>query len=176
MHIIVSILSIPFKYSFSHAAANRKNSSSVLVEIKRGRYVGFGEGCPRKYVTGETIHGAISWIEHISNSLTGITTITNLRDWVLFNESEIDQNPSAWCAVETAFLDLIGKESDQTVNELVEIKSNRANQKVTAVISDGSINFVDSLINKCLDFGFTDFKIKLSSNIDKDLEKNLREF
>ena len=164
-------MSIPLRYSFSHASADRKRSSSVLVEIKRGRYVGFGEGCPREYVTGETIQGATRWIKRISNSLTGITTIASLRDWVLSNESEIDQNPSAWCAVETALIDLIGKESGKTVNNLVNIHTNITKQKVTAVISDGNIAFIDSLINKCLDFGFTVFKIKLSNNLDKDLEK-----
>lgn len=55
MKIEVSVLSIPFKYNFSHASANRKKSSSVLVEIQRDRYLGVGEGCPREYVTGETI-------------------------------------------------------------------------------------------------------------------------
>lgn len=171
MKLAVSVLSIPFKYNFSHASANRKKSSSVLVEIQRDRYLGVGEGCPREYVTGETIHGAIRWVKSIRNSLIGITTIASLKDWVLSNESKINKNPSAWCAVETALIDLIGKESGKTVNNLLSIPATTINQKVTAVISDGNIDFVDSLINKCLVFGFTDFKIKLSGNIEKDLEK-----
>jgi L-alanine-DL-glutamate epimerase-like enolase superfamily enzyme len=171
MKITVSVLSIPFKYNFLHASANRNKSSAVFVEMKRGGHVGVGEGCPREYVTGETIQGAINWIKSIRNSLIGITTIATLKDWVMSNESEIDKNPSAWCAVETALIDLLGKETGKTVNDLLKLPAKITNQKVTAVISDGNINFVDSFIDRCLDFGFTDFKIKLSGNIEKDIEK-----
>jgi L-alanine-DL-glutamate epimerase-like enolase superfamily enzyme len=173
MNVTVSVLSIPFKYSFSHASADRNRSSSVFVEIKRGRYVGIGEGCPRGYVTGETIEGAIQWIKSIRNSLKNITTITGLKGWELSNESRINKNPSAWCAVETALIDLIGKESGKTVNDLLDIPATTTNQNITAVISDGNIGFVDALLQKCLDFGFTDFKIKFSGNIQKDLEKTV---
>lgn|GEM_PF-2217203 len=73
--------------------------------------------------------------------------------------------------VETALIDLIGKECGNTVNELFKIPATLSNQKITAVVSDGNINFVESLLVKCIRFGFTDFKIKFTGNIDIDLEK-----
>jgi len=100
-----------------------------------------------------------------------MTTIADLKSWVISNESKINKNPSAWCAVETAIIDLIGKESGKTVNDLLKIPATTTNQNISAVISDGNIGFVDALLQKCLDFGFTDFKIKFSGNIEKDLEK-----
>jgi L-Ala-D/L-Glu epimerase / N-acetyl-D-glutamate racemase len=171
MKLNVYALSIPFKFNFSHASANRNRSSSVFVEIKRGGCVGFGEGCPREYVTGETIDGAIEWIKDIRSSLKEIATIEALKGWVLSNDSMINQNPSAWCAVETAFIDLIGKESGKTVEGLLQIDRNRAAQKITAVISDGNIKFIEKLLKKCVAFGFTDFKIKLSGNLEGDFKK-----
>jgi len=158
-------------YSFSHASASRKKTSSVLVKIQRGRHVGFGEGCPRKYVTGETVEGAVEWIRRIRKSISSIATIDALKEWVLSNESIIFKNPSAWCAVETALIDLIGKERGRTVNELFETPATLSTQKVTAVISDGTIEFVESLMVKCLKFGFTDFKIKLTGMVEKDCVK-----
>jgi len=122
-------------------------------------------------VTGETVKGAIEWIRRIRKSISSIATIDALKDWVLSNESFINKNPSAWCAVESALIDLIGKERGRTVNELFEIPATLSNQKITAVISDGTINFVESLLVKCLKFGFTDFKIKLTGIIAKDCAK-----
>jgi len=171
MDITVYALSIPFKFKFSHARKTRKKSSSVLVEIKRGPYVGFGEGCPRKYVTGETIDGAIKWIKRIANTIKDIEDISTLKHWVLANELRIDKNPSAWCAVETAIIDLIGKESGKTFNEILNIKKCISNQKVTAVISEGNLEFVNSMLDRYLDFGFTDFKIKFSGDLGKDSVK-----
>jgi L-alanine-DL-glutamate epimerase-like enolase superfamily enzyme len=171
MILIVSVLAIPFRFTFSHASADRKKSSSVFVEIHRGAHVGYGEGCPREYVTGETIESAVGWIDSIRNSLAGITTIAALRDWVSANDSVINRHPSAWCAVETAFIDLIGKESGRTVEQLLNLTTRPSNSKVSAVIGDGSLKFVESMLDICLEFGFTDFKIKLSGILDRDLEK-----
>ncbi|WP_419903236.1 hypothetical protein [Kiloniella sp.] len=53
--ITIEEIEIPFKQSFSHASATRKVTEAVLVKAhsKQG-HTGYGEGCPRKYVTGET--------------------------------------------------------------------------------------------------------------------------
>ena len=49
-------LSLPFVQTFSHAAASRSTSSSLWLQLtdEEGRS-GFGEGCPRSYVTGESM-------------------------------------------------------------------------------------------------------------------------
>ena len=49
-------LHLPFVGAFSHAAAERSRSSSIVVRLQTDDgTVGFGEGCPREYVTGETM-------------------------------------------------------------------------------------------------------------------------
>ena len=55
-HIRLYNLCLPFSFSFSHAAKDRSSARNVVVELKadRGRLWGYGEGAPRRYVTGET--------------------------------------------------------------------------------------------------------------------------
>jgi hypothetical protein len=49
-------LDIPFKLTFSHASDSRAAMQSLWVEARDGHGItGSGEGCPREYVTGETL-------------------------------------------------------------------------------------------------------------------------
>ncbi len=49
-----SELRVPLKMTFRHASAARTHGESLWVEASRGAHRGYGEGCPRSYVTGET--------------------------------------------------------------------------------------------------------------------------
>ena len=56
-------LRIPFRTTFKHAAAERAVTSTVWVEASAASgTTGFGEGCPRPYVTGETVASATAFI------------------------------------------------------------------------------------------------------------------
>lgn len=49
-------LHIPFKVPFRHASAERAETSSVwLKAVSESGITGYGESCPRPYVTGETL-------------------------------------------------------------------------------------------------------------------------
>ena len=56
-------LAIPFKVAFRHASAERFTTQSVWVEARsRDGNVGYGEGCPREYVTAESIETAQKFV------------------------------------------------------------------------------------------------------------------
>ena len=56
-------LDIPFKINFKHALANRVKTESVLVSVKSStENTGYGEGCPRPYVTNESVDTALNFI------------------------------------------------------------------------------------------------------------------
>ncbi len=48
-------LRLPFKLAFRHAGATRNATETFWVEAQNGDATGYGEGCPRSYVTGETL-------------------------------------------------------------------------------------------------------------------------
>jgi len=57
-----SELRVPLKMTFRHASAARTHGESLWVEAARGAVRGYGEGCPRSYVTGETRASCRQWI------------------------------------------------------------------------------------------------------------------
>ena len=43
------------RFAFSHASARRAETDNIIVVVRgESGLVGYGEGCPREYVTGET--------------------------------------------------------------------------------------------------------------------------
>jgi len=52
---------LPFRFSFGHALAERRDSTNVYVRLLLDDgTVGYGEGVPREYVTGETVESAVT--------------------------------------------------------------------------------------------------------------------
>ena len=57
--IDVASATLPLRFSFGHALAARKESTNVYVRLTlNDGTVGYGEGVPREYVTGETAESA----------------------------------------------------------------------------------------------------------------------
>src|SRR5258708_6170811 len=104
-------LEIPFKLSFKHASAARASTQAIWVTASgTGGLAGFGEGCPREYVTEESVKTAQAFVAaHAVAWCDGIRDVASLSAWVDAHACEIDANPAAWTAVELALLDLFGK-------------------------------------------------------------------
>jgi L-alanine-DL-glutamate epimerase-like enolase superfamily enzyme len=162
---------IPFKAKFAHHSATRESTETIVVEIKNQEgLIGYGESCPRSYVTGETIKSAQTFINQTTSLIEDIHTLPELKSLHEKLKFEIDKNPSAWCALEMAMLDLLAQEREQSVEVLLGLKSDPTTISYTAVIGISSYFsvLVKLLIYKLL--GFSDFKIKLSGNIKDDLK------
>jgi L-alanine-DL-glutamate epimerase-like enolase superfamily enzyme len=56
-------LKIPFVESFSHATKTRGFSDSIIVRLTtENDIVGYGEGVPRPYVTGEDVESSLQYM------------------------------------------------------------------------------------------------------------------
>ena len=119
--IDASVLDIPFKVAFKHASAERSAMQSLWVEVRgSGGMVGLGEGCPRAYVTGETLETSRAFVAtHRQAWSDAITGIDSLRSWVAGHRALIDANPAAWSAVEIAMLDALGREARLAIEGLL---------------------------------------------------------
>jgi len=171
-HLSAKKLEIPFKVNFKHALANRFKTESILVSAKSfSENIGYGEGCPRTYVTNESVDTALNFIRDYKNQILGISTLQDLKSFIEINKKVIDINPAAWCAVELALLDLLGKESQQSVEKLLRFPRLRSKFKYTAVIGDWEVNTTKLFFEKFLSMGFKDFKLKLSGDLNQDLSK-----
>ncbi len=166
-------LSIPFVTRFSHAAARRDTSQTLWVEIhdEHGN-CGYGEGCPREYVSGESLAGGLQFIAACTpHWQTSIADMASLRAWVAENRALIDTNPAAWCAVELAFLDLFGKRSGTTVESLLDLPPLCGEFRYTAVLGDAEPQQFERTLARYQQLGFEHYKIKLSGDARSDLPK-----
>ncbi len=122
MDVRIIPIEIPFKTAFSHSKARRKASSAVMICVNDGTYSGYGEGCPRDYVTGETLDGAIGWLRARAGGWAAeVNSLGDLRRLIIRNAHDIDANPSAFCAFELAMLDLLARRDGVTLEGLLGV-------------------------------------------------------
>jgi len=145
---------------------------SLWVEARSGKHEGYGEGCPREYVTHETLEGAQRFVEQGTRAwLSTIDGADALRAHVETHRQEIDANPAAWSAVEIALLDLFGKASGRAVEELLGLPPLSGMFRYSAVIGDASPAAFEGQLAHYLKAGFRDFKIKLAGDLSRDRAK-----
>src|SRR5262245_20191849 len=166
-------LAIPFKLAFKHASAERRATQALWVRARSASGAsGFGEGCPREYVTAESLSTAVAFVErHRKEWLAGIDSVQTLTEWVRMHESEIDSSPAAWTAVELALLDLFGKNQHSSVEGLLGLPELSGRFSYTAVIVDGSAAQFAGQLDQYRQRGFEQFKIKLARDMSENREK-----
>ncbi|MCC6413960.1 MAG: hypothetical protein IT270_20090 [Saprospiraceae bacterium] len=117
----VFFLKIPLKATFSHHLAVRNTSESLLVALADDEgNTGYGESTPRLYVTGETPEGTLAGLQMILEAFDGaeINTVADIA-WLLDGTEGLDRAPSVRCALELALLDLLGKNKQQFVFDML---------------------------------------------------------
>lgn len=172
-HMRLTSIEIPFRVAFRHASASREQTSSVWVESHSGiGAIGYGESCPRPYVTGETLKTTRAFFErHETELTTGVGGLESLEAWMRSRTAEIDRNPAAWCAIELSLLDLFAKDRGQTVEGLLALPALRGAFTYTAVLGDASLKAFHAMAGEYVGLGFRDFKVKLAGDGARDAEK-----
>jgi L-Ala-D/L-Glu epimerase len=165
-------LNIPFKLSFKHASAERSITESVIVIAESfGNNIGHGEGCPRSYVTGETTESCLAFFNKYRPSLLEFHTLNDIKTWLEKNEKEIDNNPSAWCAIEITLLDLLAKEENRSIEDLLTLDEICNNFYYSAVLGEGSHEMFKAQFEQYVQMGFKDFKVKICGDLRIDKQK-----
>ncbi|MCS6894084.1 MAG: hypothetical protein NZO16_05925 [Deltaproteobacteria bacterium] len=170
-------LHIPFKAEFSHASKKRTSTETLICAVETSNHIGFGEGCPRDYVTSEDYGTAKNFFSIIIADIPELDSFQTLKEFVKKNQHVIDKNPAAWCAIETALLDVLAKERQVSVRGLLfnpeESRQLVANQRFircTAVFGISSDKgSVKRFVDRYKQLGFVDFKIKITGKLSQDL-------
>ena len=118
-------LQIPLCMPIKHYLAERTSSENLVVKVvSDSGAVGYGEGIPREYVTGETTATSLTFLRNQlipqSNGLhweDSEELLGKLRE--LFSEPHRTQAPAACCALELAILDAAGKTWKRSVAKLL---------------------------------------------------------
>lgn len=172
-------LNIPFRMGFKHAGAERSATQTIIVKVfMENGVMGCGEGCPREYVSGESIASCYRFFDDIRNEMMNLRSLDDLRQWVKANSKRIDLNPSAWAACELGLLDAFAKVQMVSVDQLLDLPELSGEFKYSAVLGDMDTESALNQIRRYAEFGFTDYKLKATGDVAKDSERlnMIREF
>ncbi len=167
-----SELRVPLRMTFRHASTARTHGESVWVEAARADVRGYGEGCPRAYVTGETRASCQQWAATWHAAIQSeCSSFEAMQGWVVEHSSDIDRAPSVWCAIESALLDLFARERGQSVEALLGLAGPGGPHVYSAVLGNDESWKTRFLIDQYLILGVKDFKVKLGGELELDREK-----
>jgi L-alanine-DL-glutamate epimerase-like enolase superfamily enzyme len=171
--IVARPLSIPFRSVFSHASASRDRMQSLWVDVRLADATrGQGEGCPREYVTGESLDGALAFVAGVTADLQqSVSDLASLKTWTASNARTIDANPAAWCAIELAVLDAFARRAGLSIEAFLNLPKVTGTFSYSAVIGDSPIKRFQAELQRYREVGFHSFKIKLAGDRVRDLEK-----
>jgi L-alanine-DL-glutamate epimerase-like enolase superfamily enzyme len=165
----VKLLRIPLRVSFAHASKTREVAESIWIEANRNGHTGCGEGTPRDYVTGETLEQNRQWLDEIIPDIeSACESISDLEQISGKYSAAIDKNPSAWCALECAVLDLLSREADCNVEKLLGLAPPYGSYFYSAVLGSSEPAQFEALAKQYATAGFTQYKIKLSGDLQRD--------
>ena len=124
-------LKIPFSRTIKHRLYTRDVTESIVVVIQdTNGNQGVGEGTPREYVTGETLGKSLLAAKLFSKAILGqpCETINELFALLIGvgDSDAVDKHPAAFCAIETALLDLWARVENRLIYQLFDqIPNNR---------------------------------------------------
>ncbi len=184
--LTASIVRLPLKRAFVHASAARQESENVLLrcELADGT-VGWGEGVPRSYVTGETPEGCLAQLtgtplgEQLSADCNSWPDVVRLCE--AFAPRRDREDPRGCygnalrCAVELSILDAYGRLFGEPVSSVTRhyspaspIAASSDSVRYSAVIDAGNEGLPRKAIVRRL-YGFADCKVKVGHPGDDDV-------
>ncbi|MEM7617280.1 MAG: enolase C-terminal domain-like protein [Pseudomonadota bacterium] len=170
--IIIEELEIPFKHTFSHASATRNKTEAILVTVEsENGFIGYGEGCPRNYVTGETIQTTKIFFADHKDEIINMYHLDDIKEWINNNHQVIDRNPAAWCAIELALLDVLAQEARISIESLLSLDELSGRFQYTAILGSSNITSYFKQLQQYMHAGFQDYKIKISGQFNDDKQK-----
>ena len=157
------LLETPFQRIFSHASATRACAHSIIVSLTSSEGLkGYGEGCPRVYVTAEDSSASFDFINSKQKQLSKIGSLDQLIEFSLANRASIDRSPAAWCAFELAFLDLLGKLNQQTIDQVLGLPPVSPPFHYSAILGIQEVQAFSKSVQQYHKMGMHDFKLKVS--------------
>lgn len=172
------------KRAFRHASHTRDRNDGILVrcELDSG-HVGWGEGLPREYVTGETIETAWNQLSKTfatdgsgarlndADFETLTDAVNTLDGWRLTGSESGERDcfgNAARCAVELALLDAVGRATDTPLHTLGKVIAECAEVAATNDRVRYGVVVSPTTVRKALKWGliarlyrFPDVKVKL---------------
>jgi muconate cycloisomerase len=165
---------IPMRQAVRHALAERSVARNILVAAQDDAgNTGWGECCPRPYVTGETIDSVIQDLtstilpQLLGRELEAFeqagTLLLPLLDSMARNQQ------AAFCAAELAVLDLAGRHFGTSAGRVLgPVQTPQV--RYSGVIATDDIDSVKKNAAFMAKFGVGDVKVKVGGSLESNLE------
>jgi muconate cycloisomerase len=165
---------LPFRFAFGHSLATRRSSDNVYARVTlNDGTVGYGEGVPRDYVTGETSDSAVAALsERLAPEVLGrdVHTIDDVPELLRSAAPHQTRDLAAWCALELAVLDAFGHHFDCSVGGwLTAAPADRV--RYDAIIPFGGAPQLAVLGSVVRALGFRNAKLKVGLDVERDARK-----
>jgi muconate cycloisomerase len=167
-------LEIPMKFTVSHQLAQRNVARNILVCARSENGIsGWGESCPRPYVTGETIETVKNDLSNnilpkmIGRSFSCLFDLTESLKSMLKRLDRSHQ--SAFCAMELAVLDLAGKSFDANVGTIIGPTAHRK-VRYSGVIAASNPAKMKKHARLMRLYGFKEVKVKVGKSLEDNLQ------
>jgi muconate cycloisomerase len=178
---------IPFKRPFRHASYARDSTDNVIIRCTLGDgAVGFGEGVPREYVTGETIDSAMELLKRTNlksqlEPCSSYAAVVSMAERLQVAPSPGDQRGcqgnGARCAVEMAVLDAYGRHFGQSLSAVTQIAAPelwepKPRVQYSGAITSSSGGFKTRMAALAMRlYGFKHLKVKVAINGQDDVRR-----
>jgi muconate cycloisomerase len=177
---------IPLRRRIRHASHTRTSTDNIVIQcaLETGT-VGFGEGVPRDYVTGETVDSAMELLRTSAPTL-GLASCQDFGQAVAMAErlclAPIPgdlrgcQGNSARCALELCVLDAFGQHFGQPLSEATRIVAPELYERQPKVRYSGAIASADGLKLRIAAwrlrlYGFRQIKVKVGIDGQDDVRR-----
>ncbi len=178
---------IPLKRKMSHASHVRTDTDNVVVRcVLSDGSVGYGEGVPRDYVTGETIDFSVDLLKRsdlakqLNADCADFPAAVHLAERIRLvpepNDDRLVQGNAARCAVELAVLDAFGRSFGEPLMKVTELVAPELYKFRDRVQYSGIITNPRGWKKKLYPFvywitGFTQLKIKVGMAGQDDVKR-----
>jgi muconate cycloisomerase len=175
----VFVVKWPFTMPVVHSLARNTRTENVVVSIVDSDGArGYGEGVPRRYVTGEATKDSLDFLTNhlvprlIRRKVRPDRALDVLPD--LMDDRVISRYPAACCAVEIALLDLAGRVLDRPVHDLLGGPP-RGRITYSAVVPILDPEHADKLVQLIAARDMREVKVKAAYEQDCRLAEMVRE-
>ena len=176
-------LELPFRQPFAHALKRRESTETVVAAaLLADGTVGFGEGLPRRYVTGET---PASVMYNVGDALAGplrglepksFAELLEVVDNLPFRNEQGNLINAARCCVELALLDAYGRYFGSDLSSIVQWMGygrfggggSLKGIRVSGVLGASRAEKTGRRLRAMRWYGLRDFKLKLGTKYDEE--------
>jgi L-alanine-DL-glutamate epimerase-like enolase superfamily enzyme len=172
--IEVVTATLPLRFSFGHALAARRESTNVYVRLMLDDgTVGYGEGVPREYVTGETAESAFAVLcDEQAPALLGRAIDAPEDVPAAIDSAAPGSGPrlanAARCALELALLDACGRHFGRSVVDWLD-RNPASSVRYDAVIPFTSPKKLAAISVLVRALAIRQVKIKVGDDLERDL-------